>query len=132
MQFTCYRMPLFFSATVSDLCPCRFQMHFNFNLLTKRTCILYKALPKGFHSLLYGQHSLEIIFSFYFTGKKRYTVLFYWRDTDTDTIRLKFCALKRPSTFRYKFVPDGIFGFTVTFYFVPFLFYNKLSSPVLS
>lgn len=28
--------------------------------------------------------------------------------------------------------PANIFSFTITFYFVPFLFCNKLSSPLLS
>lgn len=52
-----------------------------------------------------------VIFAFYFTEKKYHTVLFSWRENDTDTISLKLCALKRLSTFRYKFVPCWCFQF---------------------
>lgn len=105
VQFTCYWMHW-----MSLLRPCRFQIHLPSPCSFREP--VFHAKPSRRVSVPSCQDGIPWKLFLLFISQKNYnTVLFYGRDTDTDTISLKFCTLKSLSTFTYKSVPCQYFWF---------------------
>lgn len=98
-----------FSAALSLLCPCRFQIRLASPCSFRgHVCC---AKPSQRVSTPSCQDGIPWKLFFLFISQKYNMVLFYWRDTDTDAISLKFCTLKSLSTFKNKSVPCQYFWF---------------------
>ena len=99
-----------FLAAQTFLCLCRFRIHLTSPCSFRET--VFHAKPSWRVSTPSCQDGSPWKLVLLFISRKKYnTILFYWTNTDIDTISLKCCTLKSLSTFRYKSVPYQYFWF---------------------